>query len=160
MILGVAAIAYAQKVNVDSNPSAPFATYKTYTWTPGAPSLESLTEQRIHTGVNAQLQAKGLTPADSNPSLYVASFALTKTEPQLIANGFGPWGFGGGFATVDTLVKGTLVVDLYDASTKKMVWRGVATATMSDKSSKNASKIDKALEKMFEKYPPSAITSR
>ena len=150
----IPAVVYAQKVNVDSDPSAPFATYKTYSWTPGAPSFTSLTEQRIHEGVNAQLQGKGLTPAQKDPNLYVASFVLTRAQPQIIANGFGPWGLGGGFATVETYLQGTLIVDLYDAATRKMVWRGVATAVASDKPSKNTQKIDKALATMFERYPP------
>jgi Domain of unknown function (DUF4136) len=151
---------WAQKVTTDSDPSAPFATYRTYAWTPGTPSLISLTEQRIHSAVDAQLQQKGLMETENNPSLYVASFVLTREEPQIVANGFGPWGFGGfGTAAVETYVQGTLIVDMYDASTKKMVWRGVATGTASDKPSKNTSKIDKALAKMFQRYPPSATST-
>ena len=56
-----AGVVYAQHVNTDSDPAAPFATYKTYAWTPGTASAVSLTEQRIHDGVNAQLQGKGMT---------------------------------------------------------------------------------------------------
>ena len=74
----------------------------------------------------------------------------------MVASGFGygPW-WGGGYntASIETYVDGTLVLDLYDAKTKKMVWRGVATATASDKPSKNAQKMSKALDKMFEKFP-------
>jgi hypothetical protein len=55
---------------------------------------------------------------------------------------------------IDTYLQGTLIVDLYDAKTKKMVWRGVATDTVSDQTSKNTEHIDKAIGKMFEKYPP------
>jgi hypothetical protein len=68
--------------------------------------------------------------------------------------GYGPW-WGGGYGTanVETYVEGTLVVDLYDANTKKMVWRGVATATASEKPTKNAAKMTKAVDKMFEKLP-------
>jgi hypothetical protein len=40
----VATIAYAQKVNVDSNPFAPFASYRTYAWTQGTPVVESLVD--------------------------------------------------------------------------------------------------------------------
>ena len=49
---------------------------------------------------------------------------------------------------------GTLVVDLYDAHTRQMVWRGVATDSVSDKPQKNTPRINKALQKMFAKYPP------
>jgi hypothetical protein len=155
-----AGVVYAQHVTTDSDPAAPFATYKTYAWTPGTASAVSLTEQRIHEGVNAQLQGKGMTQVDSNPNVFVATHVTTHAVPQVIADGFGPWGFGGGMATVQTYTEGTLVVDLYDATTRKMVWRGVATATVSDKPEKNAVKIDKSLAKLFARYPPGVGTSR
>jgi Domain of unknown function (DUF4136) len=155
-----AGVVYAQHVTTDSDPAAPFATYKTYAWTPGTASAISLSEQRIHDGVNAQLQAQGMTQVDSNPNVFVATHVTTQTVPQVIAPGFGYWGFGGGMATVQTYTEGTLVVDLYDATTKKMVWRGVATATVSSKPEKNAAKIDKSLAKMFARYPPGVGSSR
>jgi hypothetical protein len=43
---------------------------------------------------------------------------------------------------------------LYDAHTRQMVWRGVATDSVSDKPQKNTPRINKALQKMFAKYPP------
>ena len=46
------------------------------------------------------------------------------------------------------------MVDLYDAHTKKLVWRGVGTDTASDKADKNAKEIQKAVDKMFKDYPP------
>jgi hypothetical protein len=155
-----AGVVYAQHVTTDSDPAAPFATYKTYAWTPGTASAVSLTEQRIHEGVNAQLQGKGMTQVDSNPNVFVATHVTTHAVPQVIADGFGPWGFGGGMATVQTYTEGSLVVDLYDATTRKMVWRGVATATVSDKPEKNAVKIDKSLAKLFARYPPGVGSSR
>ena len=155
-----AGVVYAQHVTTDSDPAAPFATYKTYAWTPGTASAVSLTEQRIHDGVNAQLQGKGMTQVESNPNVFVATHVTTHAVPQVIADGFGPWGFGGGMATVQTYTEGSLIVDLYDASTKKMVWRGVATATVSSKPEKNAEKIDKSLMKLFARYPPGVGTSR
>jgi hypothetical protein len=58
LISAMAAVAYAQRVTTDSAPGVPFASFRTYSWTPGTPSPVSLTEQRIHAGVNAQLQAR------------------------------------------------------------------------------------------------------
>ena len=151
----MATAAFAQHVTTDSAPGAPFASYRTFAWTPGTPAAVSLTEQRIHADVNTQLQAKGLTQVNANPDLYVATHVMKQQVPEVIADGFGPWwGYGGGMATVQTYTKGTIVVDLYDAATKKMVWRGVATSTLSSKPSKNNVKLDKALTKMFERYPP------
>jgi hypothetical protein len=148
-------VAYAQHVTTDSDPSAPFATYRTYAWTPGTASAVSLTEQRIHAAVTAQLQGRGLTQVDANPNVYVATHVTTRQVPQVIADGFGPWGLGG-VTSLQSYTEGTLVVDLYDANTKKMVWRGVAKSTVSSKPEKNTEKIDKGVAKMFERYPPGA----
>ena len=49
---------------------------------------------------------------------------------------------------------GSLVVGLVDASGKDMVWRGMATGTLSDTSEKNERKLNKVINKMFKKYPP------
>ena len=149
---------FAQKVSVDFDSKAPFATYKTYAWTTGTPSPNPLGEQRIRDGVDQRMAAKGLKKVDSNPDVVVATHAVAQEQKELNAYGFGGgprWG-GTGTARVDTYVQGTLVVDLYDAGTKQLVWRGVGTDTASDKPEKNTQKLNKVLDKMFKDYPPKA----
>ena len=156
------AAAYAQKVNVDSDPAAAFATYKTYAWTAGTPAPNALNEQRLHASVDARLSGRGLAMNTTAPDVIVSTHVTTMERQQLISNGFGygPWWGGGlGTASIETYTEGTLIVDLYDAHTKKMVWRGVATATASDKPAKNTVKMNKALDKMFEKFPPVATAT-
>ena len=53
--------------------------------------------------------------------------------------------------------QGTLVIDLVDRRTKKLVWRGTAQAALSETPSKaeREATIDEAVKKMFEKFPPS-----
>jgi hypothetical protein len=65
-------------------------------------------------------------------------------------------GFGQSTTTVENYKVGTLVVDLYDGSSKKLVWRGSASDTLSDKADKNTKNLDKAVQKMFQHFPPSA----
>jgi hypothetical protein len=45
---------------------------------------------------------------------------------------------------------------MYDAKTKMLVWRGTGSGTASEKADKNTEKMDKALDKMFMRYPPNA----
>ena len=52
-----------------------------------------------------------------------------------------------------------IVVDMWDAEAKELVWRGVASDTISDNPQKNIQKINKAMAKMFERYPPAASSS-
>jgi hypothetical protein len=49
---------------------------------------------------------------------------------------------------------GTLVVDMFDAKTKNQIWRGSADGTLSDKPEKVIKKLDDAVQKMFQHFPP------
>jgi Domain of unknown function (DUF4136) len=70
--------------------------------------------------------------------------------------GLAPRGQWHGLATthVDTYVVGTLVVDLFDSSTRQLIWRGWATDALPDKPKKKTKKLDKDLEKLFKDLPP------
>jgi hypothetical protein len=50
--------------------------------------------------------------------------------------------------------EGTLVLDLYDAKTKQLIWRGSAEDTLSDKAEKNEKNLDKAMQKLLKNFPP------
>jgi Domain of unknown function (DUF4136) len=50
--------------------------------------------------------------------------------------------------------EGTLIVDLADPQQKMVIWRGVSTKTLDDKTEKNAKNVQKMIDNMFEKYPP------
>jgi uncharacterized protein DUF4136 len=157
----LAVAAYADNVNTDADPAAPFGQYNTYAWTAGTPSPDAVTERRIHAAVEAQFSGKviRLAAPDETPDIYVATHVLTKQQKDFVANGFGRAALGGS-AAIDAknYATGTLVVDVYDAKTHKMVWRGTAAGTGSDKPSKNSDRIDKALAEMFHRYP-SSLTS-
>jgi Domain of unknown function (DUF4136) len=49
---------------------------------------------------------------------------------------------------------GTLVIDLFDTKTKNLLWRGSASDTLSNNSSKNIKNLDKGLDKLFRIFPP------
>jgi hypothetical protein len=65
-------------------------------------------------------------------------------------------GFGDGMATttVENTPVGTLMVDIFDGQTKKLVWRGSSSETITDNPEKNEKKLAKAVEDMFKKFPP------
>lgn len=49
---------------------------------------------------------------------------------------------------------GTLVVDVFDARTQKLIWRGRATDTLSNKPDKDEKKLEKDVAAMFKHFPP------
>jgi hypothetical protein len=48
---------------------------------------------------------------------------------------------------------GTLTVDMFDSQTKKLIWRGTATNTLSNKPEKDTKKVDNSIADMFKKFP-------
>jgi len=58
--------------------------------------------------------------------------------------------------TSSTIKVGTLVLDIYDAQAKKLVWRVDATKTLnlSKDPQKNQQRLQKAMAKLLKNYPP------
>jgi hypothetical protein len=157
----------AEQVKTDYDRSANFNQYKTYSWEK-VQTQDQLWVSRIKEAVNASLAAKGLTPVESGGDIAIIAIEMTKSQQTLntFYDGFGGgWGGrrGGGFGgfgglgdsttTTDTYKVGTLVVDLFDAHTKTLLWRGSASDTLSDKSDKNIKNLDKGVQKMFDHFP-------
>ena len=95
----------------------------------------------------------------------IVAMEITQNQQTLntFYNGFGGgWGWrrfgGGGFGeattTTETYKVGTLVVDLFDAKTKQLIWRGTSSDTLSNNSDKNIKNLDKGADKMFKHFPP------
>lgn len=154
--------AFAQQVKTDFDHQANFSQYKTYSWQEIKPA-NSLWDSRIKNAVDAQLEARGWSQVDSGGDVAVVAVKTTQTQRtlQTFYDGFGGgwrWrGFGGmgqSTTTEQDYKVGTLVVDLYDAKTKQLIWRGSAQDTLSDKAANNEKKLDKGVAKMFKKFPP------
>ena len=43
---------------------------------------------------------------------------------------------------------------MYDTQSTRLVWRGTATDTLSEKPESNEKKLDKSVDKLFEHFPP------
>jgi hypothetical protein len=149
------------KVTTDYDHDANFSKYRSFSWVMEPHTKNPLMKDRIVEAINQELRAKGLTLVENGGSLDIAAHAATKEEKTLQSfyDGFPGWGWNSRFGgtttvTVDTYEVGTLVVDLFDSSTKQVVWRGVATDTISDDPDKNTKKLHEDVADMFKKFPP------
>ncbi len=163
--LFVAAQAGAQSVTYDFDKSASFGTFKSYAWARGTPVADTFNHQRIVSALDAQLAAKGLVKAAEGqaPDVVVAYHAMFDQDVQVtgFASGWGGFGFGGtrtGSARAETILIGTLVVDVVEPKTKSIVWRGVATKEIDPRArpEKRDKEIQRVAAKLFKNYPPQA----
>ena len=160
IVLLAATASFAQQVKTDYDRSTDFSQYKTYSWEK-VQTQDQLWVGRIKEAVDTALGAKGWTQAPSGGNVSIVAIEMTRNQQTLdtFYNGFGGgWRWGGGFGDATTTVQnykvGTLVVDLFDANTKKLIWRGSSSDTLSDKSDKNIKNLDKGVQKMFNHFPP------
>ncbi len=162
----------AQQVKTDYDHSANFAQYKTYSWVQVKTS-NSLWDSRVRADVNSSLVAKGLSEVPTGGDLAVVASRTSQDQQTLNTfydglgglgggwgwRGFGRGGFGGGgfgesTTTTETYKVGTLIVDLFDAKTKSLLWRGSASEDLSGNSNNNIKNLDKETVKMFQHFPP------
>ena len=165
--------ASAQDIKYNFLPGTDFAKYKTYRWArvPNVQYPDQILDTQITGAIDSQLALKGLTKASGDTADLVVTYqAAVSQEKQWnsFSTGDGGWGYGrwggwggyGGMSTTtttsETINIGTLDVDIYDAAAKNQIWKGQAQKTLG--SGKNPEKvnknINKAMEKLFKKYPP------
>jgi hypothetical protein len=167
LILGISlfsgAASLSAQVRTDYDHSANFATYKTYSWLK-VQAGDSLWNDRLQQDVDARLASKGWTKTESGGDAMVSAFRSTQNEQtlQTFYDGFGGgwrWrGFGGGdgLATTTTEVTkvGNVVVDIFDAKSQKLLWRGKDSDDLSSNADKNVQNLQKDINDMFKHFPP------
>jgi hypothetical protein len=160
------AAAFAQDVKVDYDKDANFAHIKTFVSRIGTSWNNPISEKRVATEIDQSLEEKGWKKAadEASADAIVVMHGATQVKKDLntfYSGGYGGYGYrgwGGGMGTATTTTTeytvGTLVVDIFDAKTKALMFRGVAQDELSDKPEKNQKKLAKASDKMFKDFPP------
>lgn len=154
-------------INADYDTTTDFSKFRTWSWfsgpRPPAPDLDGLTEQRIRNAIETQLPKRGLAKGAEGTDLLVA-FHVSVTQrlevtPTTMSYGYG-WGHGYVGTSygneVRTYDEGTLLIDLLDAKSKSLVWRGVARATVYRNASpqEREARVQAAVGAILEQFPP------
>jgi hypothetical protein len=155
----VALCAFAQKVNIESDPSVDFSKYRTFAIRDGRlnstnPELNGeLVRKRLEFDIQKFLSAKKLEFAPSGPSDLNVRYTLgsvRKAELEAYPAGWRGWGTR---VVRVPFTEGTLVIDLRDAGTKSLVWRAIVREDKGN-AEKLEGKLDDMVKKAFDKYPP------
>ena len=155
-----------------------FKTYQYYGWAEESNKmLNELDQRRIEKAFSDEFAKRNLKYVEENGDIMVTLYIVTEQKSQTTANttgmggmggygyggyyGYGPaYGWGGGmstttYSTTDYTV-GTLVVDVYDETDKKLVWEGVAKGTIKDNPKGRDSRITAVVEGIMKRYPVAA----
>jgi hypothetical protein len=153
----ISTIVTGQQVSVNYNHNQSFANYHTYAWGwNNANQIQnSILAQVAQQDIDSALQGKGLQKVQEsqNPDVIVTGNGGMKQQTSYSAWGMRGIGGGMGGITPEQNVEGTMVVDLYDAKTQSLVWRGIAQNTLNKNGNKNQQMVEKAVQKMFKQWP-------
>ncbi len=160
--MSAAACGYAIKVTTDYDHLVHFANYSTFCIMAGASSGNPILDQRAEDDVRQAITSKGWreVPLREARAIVVLHGATrTRRAHEAFYQGWGGWHWRwGGMETTTTLVEefevGTLIVDVFDADTKRAIWHGYATGALSDSAKEDAKITSAAVTKMFSKFPP------
>ncbi|MGA9565529.1 MAG: DUF4136 domain-containing protein [Candidatus Korobacteraceae bacterium] len=150
-------IAIGQQVSVNYDHNASFAQYHTYAWGSNNDNQiqNSILAQVAQQDINSAMQGKGLQTVQEsqNPDLILTANGGMKRQTSYSAWGMRGIGGGMGGITPEQNVEATMIVDLYDAKTKSLVWRGIGQNTLNNNGNKNQEMVQKAVQKMFKQWP-------
>jgi uncharacterized protein DUF4136 len=164
----------------DVNRHANFGAVRTYAFKyqpPMAPVEAKTTtydspimQERTYAAIGAQLDARGLKRDDQHPDVYVVARRSFYTETYY----YGPYGWGwgpyapagygpyygynygwGGWGDVYTQLRGTLTVDVVDAKTNALLWRGVENKHVhqTSKPYKRDRRVNEEVMDVFKHFP-------
>jgi hypothetical protein len=166
----IALTAQAQKIHVTYDKAVNFANFKTFGWAPRSAIAHPMLAADVVGAIEDELTARGLQKATSNPDLiiqvygsidnestfysndplYMGSGGIPPLDPSMTGPAFvGDWGNN----TV-TIHKGDMIVDLIQASTKKLAWRAMSQENVSTQNpEKLMQEVNNTISKMFKEYP-------
>lgn len=166
------------EIVVEYDKKTPFPAVKTWAWHPegggdvrmavsssdDASRVASRVDPVIVPAVEREMAQRGLTKVESNPDVYVHYYALaTVGQSAQVTGQFLPatpqWGIPPFVASTSALSiypVGTLIIDVTSASTRAILWRGIASKEIEfDRPDEQRRKVlEKAIRDLITKFPP------
>lgn len=171
ILLGVFSLsAHSQQViSYDKSEEVDFDKYSSYKFYKlDVASVEILQNNKegienIKMAIALELNRRGLNEDQSNDSNLLINIGLTITDEVQtrktdirdapIYMGTRNYHWESEEIVIDEYQAGTIVIDLIDAEKNEMVWQGVVKGVISKKDEKNKKTVNKAIAKVFKKYP-------
>ncbi|GGF47153.1 hypothetical protein GCM10011339_39600 [Echinicola rosea] len=161
------------QVKSDYDKETDFSKYKTYSfegWQKESDQhLNEFDKKRILESLKSEFAMRGMVHSEDNADAKIALYVVLDQKTSTTAYtdfmggyGYGPrWGWGMGAGNVsatttysnDDYTEGTLVVDMYDSDSDKLVWQGILTSTVTEKPEKRDKTIPKNIKKLMKKFP-------
>ena len=163
------------KVVADMDKTVDFSQYETYSflgWQDDSDKiLNDFDKKRIRDAFISEFEARGMKPVKENGDMDVSLFIVVdqKTSTTAYTNYYGSgyggynryrggWGYGHSTTTYSEsdYLEGTLVMDVFDGTSKDQVWQGIATSTITENPDKREKTIPNKINALMKKFPVQA----
>ena len=162
LIMGAVGCGYSIKsttATTDYDTKVDLSNHATFFIIKGNSSGNPAVDNRLISSVQHALTDKGwleVPEGEGRAAVVVHTATETNHTYQTFYEGWGGWSWASprsapGF--VEDYRVGTVVVTIFDAETKRAIWRGFATDSLSDRSQRNAKPTDNSVVKMFHNFP-------
>jgi Domain of unknown function (DUF4136) len=140
--------------SVEYDHQVDFSPYKTWSWHEGGTAaMNPVTDKAIRDAIEKGLAARGLSRVEAGATLFVVYHAARTTQIDIAPfNSASPAPPSG----IRYVQKGSLLVDLLDAGSGKVVWRGHGAGALRYGPKEIAAQVDAAVNEMLAGFPPSA----
>jgi hypothetical protein len=147
----------------DYDPKLDFSEYQTYSWLNKNTASKGsafggspLNYERAQKALNEELQNGGYKQDDEDPDFLVAMYGGVQGGINIQSMGYG-YGYlrywGVPQMEMQRYSEGTLIIDLVDSETEKLVWRGWASDAL-EPSNDPVGYIYKVVHKIMKNWPP------
>ncbi len=162
VLLLVVAIGCSQiRVRSDYDEDIDFSKYQTFRmaeWKGDdlAARPNPLLKRRVNRALEAELNAKGYTQREQGKPDFIVAFHTGIKKRVAITEDYYPYRWRRGFGkrvSVHTYKEGSLVVDVIDADSKTIVWRGWATGVI-NRPDQAEEQIRESVTKVLAQFPP------
>jgi hypothetical protein len=168
LLQAISGCAPSVKVSTDYDRAADFSSYKTYALIDviARGEVSELNGDRIMKAIRENMKNKGYTEASVDADLMVNAVTVVKSKQAVTANTnyygyggiyrpYGYWNSGGSvsFSTYD-YVDGSLIIDIVNNKTQKLLWQGIGNAEVDKKPGNPDEFIQYAVKKIMKGFPP------
>lgn len=163
------------KVVTDVDKTVDFSAYKTYSflgWQDDSDRLlTDFDKKRVRDAFKSEFEARGMSYMEENGDMDITLFFVIDQKTSTTAytdyygGGYGSYnrygrGWGHGYASTtyseSDYLEGTLVMDVFDGTSKDQIWQGIATSTIVENPAKREKTIPTKIGALMNKFPVQA----